>query len=449
MALGSSQTHSELPSVQLKDFSFDLFFNLFLQSWPREEVADLFTMYSDNFSLMNHSGLVNFLQSTVSVSSFQKVPESSTTRQSRVTRPRKIKHVNLMHWEARHFYRTKSQKTINQPTQRFNLIPSSNNNLGTNRSRSEQRQSRSRPVTTTAVHSPRPLTHVNSQRQKQTVFPAIKLSQSEFRTIVQRYETDPVVRHQGRLSAQGFYRFLLSRDYLTLTRVRKFGEAPDQMQTMRCPFSHYYLQCAQIIVQPSPAPFEFNPQDVVSDSVVLRNKINYIRALRQLLLLGTRCLLLECFAKPSTQPVVPGPGRGRQAEPELFIFPSLMTDPSQEQNAVQETSMREAYAIPIEIVLDVIKKAAFLITPYPLVLVLRVQQLSAQDQCHLGGLLQEHFGEWLLCPPLPKFELDDAQANTILERYYGNSHQPMPSPESMKNKILLNLTRAENTFGRL
>ncbi|GAA54182.1 hypothetical protein CLF_112547 [Clonorchis sinensis] len=74
---------------------------------------------------------------------------------------------------------------------------------------------------------------------------------------------------------------------------------------------------------------------------------------------------------------------------------------------------------------------------------------TAQDQCHLGGLLQEHFGEWLLCPPLPKFELDDAQANTILERYYGNSHQPMPSPESMKNKILLNLTRAENTFGRL
>ncbi|OON19631.1 hypothetical protein X801_04501, partial [Opisthorchis viverrini] len=70
----------------------------------------------------------------------------------------------------------------------------------------------------------------------------------------------------------------------------------------------------------------------------------------------------------------------------------------------------------------------------------------AQDQCHLGGLLQEHFGERLLCPPLPKFELDDAQANTIMERYYGNSHQPLPSPESMKNKILLNLTRAEKAF---
>ncbi|KER22639.1 hypothetical protein T265_09302 [Opisthorchis viverrini] len=382
MALGSSQAHSE--------------------SWPREEIADLFTMYSDNFSLMNHGGLVEFLQSTVSVSSFQKPPESSTTRQSRVTRPRKIKHVNLMHWEARHFYRTKSQRNINQPTQRPNVIPSSNNTLGTSRSRSEQRQPRSHRVTNAAVHSPRPLTHVNSQRQKQTVFPAIKLSQSEFRTIVQKYETDPVVRQQGRLSAQGFYRFLLSRDYLTLTRMRKFD---DQMQTMRCPFSHYYLQCAQVIVQPVAAPFEFTSQDGVSGPIIFRNRINYIRALRQLLLLGTRklltrllktlrqrttgfalrgphqnvkltetrglrppdepqqgrnrscavkefsatlCLLLECFAKPSTQPVVPGPGRGRQAEPELFIFPSLMTDPSKEQNPLQETSMREAYAIPIE-----------------------------------------------------------------------------------------------------
>ncbi|KER22640.1 hypothetical protein T265_09304 [Opisthorchis viverrini] len=131
---------------------------------------------------------------------------------------------------------------------------------------------------------------------------------------------------------------------------------------------------------------------------------------------------------------------------------------------------------------------------------------SAQDQCHLGGLLQEHFGERLLCPPLPKFELDDAQANTIMERYYvsmapstlnrlevsdscavifiycslewaqwlghkftdpkvrGSNPtclnlsnpevsqpscfllQPLPSPESMKNKILLNLTRAEKAF---
>ncbi|OON19630.1 hypothetical protein X801_04500, partial [Opisthorchis viverrini] len=352
MALGSSQAHSELPSVQLKDFTFDLFFNLFLQSWPREEIADLFTMYSP-FQLRERLDVrlpskvqdYNRLCFLYIMSSFQKPPESSTTRQSRVTRPRKIKHVNLMHWEARHFYRTKSQRNINQPTQRPNVIPSSNNTLGTSRSRSEQRQPRSHRVTNAAVHSPRPLTHVNSQRQKQTVFPAIKLSQSEFRTIVQKYETDPVVRQQGRLSAQGFYRFLLSRDYLTLTRMRKFD---DQMQTMRCPFSHYYLQCAQVIVQPVAAPFEFTSQDGVSGPIIFRNRINYIRALRQLLLLGTRCLLLECFAKPSTQPVVPGPGRGRQAEPELFIFPSLMTDPSKEQNPLQETSMREAYAIPIE-----------------------------------------------------------------------------------------------------
>ncbi|KAF5405357.1 hypothetical protein PHET_01174 [Paragonimus heterotremus] len=60
-ALNLTPNQQEIPSIQIKDFTFELFFSLFLQSWPREDIADLFTKHSDCSGFMDLTGLYNFL----------------------------------------------------------------------------------------------------------------------------------------------------------------------------------------------------------------------------------------------------------------------------------------------------------------------------------------------------------------------------------------------------
>ncbi|KAF7260545.1 hypothetical protein EG68_02097 [Paragonimus skrjabini miyazakii] len=133
---------------------------------------------------------------------------------------------------------------------------------------------------------------------------------------------------------------------------------------------------------------------------------------------------------------------------DIFVYPSVSKDSQCETNQTKATNMfinrnnrcsTDLY-VPLELALDAIKNSVFITTDYPFLLILRFEQFSSVEQNHLAGLLQQYFGDCLLCPPLPKWvEPSTGQVFANLEKY--THTQYLPSPELLKRRILLSVVQ--------
>ncbi|VDP66733.1 unnamed protein product [Echinostoma caproni] len=293
-AFGDEEITSQIPSIPLKDFTFDLFFDLFLQIWPREEIADMFATYSDGFGLMDHNGLNEFLNRSVSKSIRISHDRELCASTSRLDCPRKIKHINLMQWEARHFYRSQSKVNSTGPEQTGASCHST-----AHRSRSEHRTGARSGRSGTASSHHGLIDRGRASRDQsvgtQAGHSAFQLSVDEFRRLVERYEWNRSSRDQNRFSVQGFYRFMLSHQYQLLMRYRTVRDPRSTVEQddwsnrhLLEPITHYHIQSARLItVRNLNRECDANLTEQIN-LIRRRNMLTVTRAIRQLLLLGTR-----------------------------------------------------------------------------------------------------------------------------------------------------------------
>ncbi|KAF8565516.1 hypothetical protein P879_03244 [Paragonimus westermani] len=194
-AINSTLNQQEVPSIQVKNFTFELFFSLFLQSWPREDIADLFTKHSESSGFMDLAGLYSFLNSSISNVTMKR-SLSGLGHSSRITRPRKVKHVNLMQWEARHFYRTPKQSTSIRVRSKSDYQDlASKNKLDQLKPPEKHNKTETR-----LSESSRYTADSNDECSVQNKCAQICLNQADFNAIVKRYESNPIPREKGRLT---------------------------------------------------------------------------------------------------------------------------------------------------------------------------------------------------------------------------------------------------------
>ncbi|TPP66082.1 hypothetical protein FGIG_07891 [Fasciola gigantica] len=423
------ESHVNMPSVPLENFTFDMFFEMFLQIWPREEVVDLFSTYSDGFGQMDHNGLNEFLNRSISKSMQIRPCLESDISTNRLDCPRKIKHINLMQWEARHFYRNQKKDDI----ARQNIQAPSRTNEG-HRSRSEHHHSVARSTRTATTRRAGLMSQSKTSRDQSIgtnqIHVTFQLGVDEFRELVNRYEWNLASRKKNRLSVQGFYRFLLSHHYQTLMRyhtVQDTGPTVGDDKSGLCmmePITHYHIQSACLI---SPPIHIFDSKSDTTESVARiqrRNVLTATRTIRQLLLLGTRALVLDCWFmnQPITQEI--------DKDVNWFVEPMCSSGQlsSSEWNTNNDLSQeispmdRLTHSVPLKDVLKAIRSSVFLVSHYPLLLFLRIDTMGSREQNLLAGLLQDSLGQWLLIPPLPKFVAQPNSPYLEKSKYYSQAH---------------------------
>ncbi|KAF6770475.1 hypothetical protein AHF37_10472 [Paragonimus kellicotti] len=140
------------------------------------------------------------------------------------------------------------------------------------------------------------------------------------------------------------------------------------VNTMLHPLSDYYIDCAQLTIpnQVQPAP---NKATTGMTELSRQQRVQgtwFVRTIRQLLLLGTRCLILDCWAY-STRDKTKEPLR-TDIKTDIFVYPSVSKDLQCETNQTKTANTpvnrnnrcsTDLY-VPLELALDAIKTAFFL-----------------------------------------------------------------------------------------
>ncbi|KAI1722922.1 phosphatidylinositol-specific phospholipase c, X domain-containing protein [Ditylenchus destructor] len=198
--------------------------------------------------------------------------------------------------------------------------------------------------------------------------------------IIARYETDESYIAQGKMSGDGFFRFLMSDDNAPV-----FLDRIEQYQDMDQSLCHYYINSSH-------NTYLTGRQYGGKSSTEIY---------RQVLLSGCRCIELDCWD---------GTGENK-GEPIITHGKAMCTD------------------VFFKDVLAQIKETAFMRTDFPVILSFE-NHCSKSNQLKMAKYCMEIFGDMLLSKPFDDYPLETGV--------------PLPSPNRLKRKILIKNKRLKS-----
>ncbi|XP_057207994.1 1-phosphatidylinositol 4,5-bisphosphate phosphodiesterase beta-4 isoform X1 [Triplophysa rosa] len=176
--------------------------------------------------------------------------------------------------------------------------------------------------------------------------------------IIEKYERDGDLKKKGRMSSDGFCRYLMSDENAPV-----FLDRLDMCQEMDHPVAHYLISSSHNTY--------LNGRQFGGKSSV--------EMYRQVLLSGCRCIELDCWD-----------GKGEDQEPIITHGKAMCTD------------------ILFKDVIQAIKETAFATSEYPVILSFE-NHCSKTQQYKMAKYCEEIFGDLLLKQPLEGFPLDAGQ----------------------------------------
>ncbi|KAI1723356.1 phosphatidylinositol-specific phospholipase c, X domain-containing protein [Ditylenchus destructor] len=198
--------------------------------------------------------------------------------------------------------------------------------------------------------------------------------------IIARYETDESYIAQGKMSGDGFFRFLMSDDNAPV-----FLDRTELYQDMDQSLCHYYINSSH-------NTYLTGRQYGGKSSTEIY---------RQVLLSGCRCIELDCWD---------GTGENK-GEPIITHGKAMCTD------------------VFFKDVLVQIKETAFMRTDFPVILSFE-NHCSKSNQLKMAKYCMEIFGDMLLSKPFDDYPLEPGV--------------PLPSPNRLKRKILIKNKRLKS-----
>uniref|UniRef100_A0A674A9U2 1-phosphatidylinositol 4,5-bisphosphate phosphodiesterase n=1 Tax=Salmo trutta TaxID=8032 RepID=A0A674A9U2_SALTR len=206
--------------------------------------------------------------------------------------------------------------------------------------------------------------------------------------IIEKYERDPDLKKKGRMSSDGFCRYLMSDENAPV-----FLDCLELYQDMEQPLAHYFIASSHNTY--------LNGRQFGGKSSV--------EMYRQVLLSGCRCVELDCWD-----------GKGEDQEPIITHGKAMCTD------------------ILFKDVISAIRETAFVTSEYPVILSFE-NHCSKPQQYKMARYCEEIFGEYLLRHPLEGFPV------IVLFFFKRNvccccqveAGRPLPSPNDLKRKILI------------
>uniref|UniRef100_A0A3Q0KNF7 PH domain-containing protein n=1 Tax=Schistosoma mansoni TaxID=6183 RepID=A0A3Q0KNF7_SCHMA len=480
-----SSSNANIEETLLDNFTFDVFFDLFIHSWPREDIAELFSAYTKTKGFMNYQELNSFLHTSISYFTNSNVSLENSRNFKAVDKQKTLRHIKYLHLERTQNNQTpikmKSfQKSHSRKSQNNSSLKRSKSCYTTNQTDLNQSQnldilnltSESLSSTTSPLHHNR-----NRMNDHKSISSLVSTNYKEFSEIVRRYETNQYAVSKCLLTNEGFYRLLLSSTYRELCVSRNptfdtYDQTTESMSTVaepsKCsldesqhPLAHYYIksaylthktyseddientvQCNQVSFADTKIPKE--PCSVIGYGIK-SNKI--LRTIRQALLFGIRALILDChyFSRlVGTETIISN---------ELIIVPTnsnkvptcFTERTSQDSFDLMRSILYKNYPyVLFKSVLQVLNENIFLISDHPFILIINLYGLGQEQQCRLANLLQEYLGQWIIVSPLPNYT-SNLNGNNKLEKEINSTYikpnysRHLPSPEMLKNKILLSI----------
>ncbi|XP_026800266.1 1-phosphatidylinositol 4,5-bisphosphate phosphodiesterase beta-4 isoform X3 [Pangasianodon hypophthalmus] len=211
--------------------------------------------------------------------------------------------------------------------------------------------------------------------------------------IIEKYERDEDLKKKGRMSSDGFCRYLMSDENAPV-----FLDRLDLCQDMDQPLAHYFISSSH-------NTYLTGRQFGGKSSVEMY---------RQVLLSGCRCVELDCWD-----------GKGEDQEPIITHGKAMCTD------------------ILFKDVILAIKETAFVTSDYPVILSFE-NHCSKTQQYKMAKYCEDIFGDLLLKQPLEGFpvrDLPNQHSHTIYQRprvcAMIESGRSLPSPNDLKRKILI------------
>ncbi|CAH8639958.1 unnamed protein product [Heterobilharzia americana] len=221
--------------IKLENFTFDCFFNLFLQSWPREDITDLFYSHTNSKGYMNCQELNSFLHTSISYFTNPSFPTHSSRNFKTPEKHKTLRHIKYLHLErTQHNVMNMSpskissiQKTKSQKLQLESNLKRSQSCYTAGETTVDQTQERikniedevfavnSRNEFSSLTSSPMHQNKIDFEGNKGNYLP-ISITVKEFMEIVQRHETNQYAANKCLLTNEGFYRLLLSSTYREL-----------------------------------------------------------------------------------------------------------------------------------------------------------------------------------------------------------------------------------------
>ncbi|XP_050994379.1 1-phosphatidylinositol 4,5-bisphosphate phosphodiesterase beta-4 isoform X5 [Labeo rohita] len=176
--------------------------------------------------------------------------------------------------------------------------------------------------------------------------------------IIEKYERDADLKKKGRMSCDGFCRYLMSDENAPV-----FLDRLDLCQEMEHPLAHYFISSSH-------NTYLTGRQFGGKSSVEMY---------RQVLLSGCRCVELDCWD-----------GKGEDQEPIITHGKAMCTD------------------ILFKDVIQAIKETAFVTSEYPVILSFE-NHCSKPQQYKMAKYCEEIFGDLLLKQPLEGFPIESGQ----------------------------------------
>uniref|UniRef100_A0A4W5JR74 Phosphoinositide phospholipase C n=1 Tax=Hucho hucho TaxID=62062 RepID=A0A4W5JR74_9TELE len=176
--------------------------------------------------------------------------------------------------------------------------------------------------------------------------------------IIEKYERDPDLKKKGRMSSDGFCRYLMSDENAPV-----FLDCLELYQDMEQPLAHYFIASSHNTY--------LNGRQFGGKSSV--------EMYRQVLLSGCRCVELDCWD-----------GKGEDQEPIITHGKAMCTD------------------ILFKDVISAIRETAFVTSEYPVILSFE-NHCSKPQQYKMARYCEEIFGEYLLRHPLEGFPVESGR----------------------------------------
>uniref|UniRef100_A0A8C9TSS5 1-phosphatidylinositol 4,5-bisphosphate phosphodiesterase n=1 Tax=Scleropages formosus TaxID=113540 RepID=A0A8C9TSS5_SCLFO len=205
--------------------------------------------------------------------------------------------------------------------------------------------------------------------------------------IIEKYERDEDLKKKGRMSSDGFCRYLMSDENAPV-----FLDRLELYQDMDQSLAHYFISSSH-------NTYLTGRQFGGKSSVEMY---------RQVLLSGCRCVELDCWD-----------GKGEDQEPIITHGKAMCTD------------------ILFKDVIVAIKETAFVTSEYPVILSFE-NHCSKPQQYKMAKYCEEIFGDLLLKQPLETFPVCVLSPCLSTCVYVGiEPARPLPSPNELKRKILI------------
>uniref|UniRef100_A0A8C7MY94 1-phosphatidylinositol 4,5-bisphosphate phosphodiesterase n=1 Tax=Oncorhynchus kisutch TaxID=8019 RepID=A0A8C7MY94_ONCKI len=208
--------------------------------------------------------------------------------------------------------------------------------------------------------------------------------------IIEKYERDPDLKKKGRMSSDGFCRYLMSDENAPV-----FLDCLELYQDMEQPLAHYFIASSH-------NTYLTGRQFGGKSSVEMY---------RQVLLSGCRCVELDCWD-----------GKGEDQEPIITHGKAMCTD------------------ILFKDVISAIRETAFVTSEYPVILSFE-NHCSKPQQYKMARYCEEIFGDYLLRHPLEGYTVSHLPATTLYLNVccccQVEAGRPLPSPIDLKRKILI------------